>query len=149
MQLSQSVKTDCMLLLNSEMGAFLWAFASRVPAFLDFSFPFHVPAFHNAIVFAFPRAPAFLFRVPMLPQFTHKALSGAQLPVNLRYNGGGGGRYGQFSSEYHHLGVLPGGGRGHRVCHLFTGMRIQRFYIYYIIDSSRFVMHYLEIKKLF
>ena len=85
MQLSQSVKTDCMLLLYSEMGAFLWAFASRVPAFLDFSFPFHVPAFLNAIVFAFPRAPAFLFRVPMLLEFTHKVLSGAQLPVKLRY----------------------------------------------------------------
>ena len=80
--------------------------SARIPRF---SFPFHVPAFHNAIVFAVPRAPAFLFRVPMLPQFTHKALSGAQLPVQLRYNGGGG-RYGEFSSEYPHLGVLPGGG---------------------------------------
>ena len=43
------------------MGAFLWAFAFRVPAFLDFSFAFGVPALLYEIIFAFPRALAFLF----------------------------------------------------------------------------------------
>ena len=37
---------------------------SRVPALLDFSFAFRVPAFLYNIFFAFPCAPAFLFRVP-------------------------------------------------------------------------------------
>ena len=52
--------------------AFLWDFAFRVPAFLEFSFAFCVPALLYDIVFAFPRALAFLFHVPMLLLFTHK-----------------------------------------------------------------------------
>ena len=45
------------------------ALRSRVPAFLDFSFTFCVPVRH---FFVFPYAPAFLFRVPMLLQSTHR-----------------------------------------------------------------------------
>ena len=37
---------------------------SRVPALLDFSFAFRVPAFLYNIFFAFPCAPAFFSRVP-------------------------------------------------------------------------------------
>ena len=37
---------------------------SRVPALLDFSFAFRVPAFLYNIFFAFRCAPAFLFHVP-------------------------------------------------------------------------------------
>ena len=48
----------------------------------------HVPAQH---FFCVPRAPAFLFCVPLLPlQLTHKVLSGAQLLVKMRYMRGGG-----------------------------------------------------------
>ena len=50
---------------------------------LNFSFAFRVPALLYEIVFAF------LFCVPMRLQFTYKASSGVQLPVKLRYNGGG------------------------------------------------------------
>ena len=39
---------------------------SRVPAFLNFSFAFRVPAFLYDIFFPFLCAPAFLFCVPML-----------------------------------------------------------------------------------
>ena len=71
--------------------AFLWAFASRVPPVPRFCFRVpcsHVPAQH---FFCVPRAPAFLFCVPLLPlQLTHKVLSGAQLLVKMRYMRGGG-----------------------------------------------------------
>ena len=76
-------------LVTGDGRAFLWAFAFRVPAFLDFSCAFRVPALLYDIVFAFPRALAFLFRVPLRLPFTYKASSGVQVPVKLRYNGGG------------------------------------------------------------
>ena len=61
------------------------------PLFLDFAFAFHVPTFLHNIFFCVPRAPAFLFCVPLLPlQLTHKVLSGAQLLVKMRYMRGGG-----------------------------------------------------------
>ena len=50
---------------------------SRVPAFLDFIFAFQ--RYGMKFFFAFPCALAFLFRVLMLLQFTHKVLNGAQL----------------------------------------------------------------------
>ena len=53
--------------------AYLWAFASRVPAFLAFSFAFprpRVPVRH-CFRFSFPLAPAFLFRILMLLYVTH------------------------------------------------------------------------------
>ena len=37
----------------------------RVPAFLNISFVFHVPAFLYNICFAFPRAPMFLFCISL------------------------------------------------------------------------------------
>ena len=60
------------VLLCRDGRAFLWDFAFRVPAFLEFSFAFRVPALLYDIVFAFLRALTFLFRVPMLLQFTQK-----------------------------------------------------------------------------
>ena len=51
---------------------FLWAFASRVLAFLDFFFAISVPAFLYKMFFAFPHTLVFLFRVPMLMQLRLK-----------------------------------------------------------------------------
>ena len=50
--------------------------------------------FPRSCTIFFSRCPALsrnCFRVPTLLQFTLKVKSGAQLPVKLRYNGGGGG----------------------------------------------------------
>ena len=58
------VKFKVLPLANGDGRAFLNAFTSRVPAFLNFALAFRVPALQQ--IFCIPRFefPSFLFRVP-------------------------------------------------------------------------------------